>query len=266
IVQLLLDNPNYFNPSCKESRPLRIASCLGYADVVELLLQNSGVDPSACNNDAIISAADFKHVSVVKILLQDRRVDPSARNNRAIVCASELGRNREMIRLLLVKLFLADPRVDPSFKDNSAIMYIVAFGHVDLTKRLLQDHRVDPACCENFPLRLATRRGYLEIVRLLLTDRHVDPVQEITGVKHMLSKMPLNLPFYEAIENQRIEISNLLLDDPRVNPGALPTFGMPTYLEFAMDNGCTTIINRLLAGPRLVRENPLFYATSHGLS
>jgi len=52
--------------------------------VVERLLQDDRVDPSARNNLAIRWANDHGRVKVVERLLQDDRVDPSANHNEAI--------------------------------------------------------------------------------------------------------------------------------------------------------------------------------------
>ena len=53
----------------------------GHLAVVEKLLQDRRVDPSAGNNYAIRYASQNGHFLVVKRLLQDARVDPSAGNN-----------------------------------------------------------------------------------------------------------------------------------------------------------------------------------------
>jgi hypothetical protein len=46
--------------------------------VVQRLLQDPRVEPSADDNYAIQCASENGHIEVVKRLLQDRRVDPSA--------------------------------------------------------------------------------------------------------------------------------------------------------------------------------------------
>ena len=45
------------------------------------------------------------HIEVVQLLLQDSRVDPSAKNNRAILAASQNGHTK------VVQLLIADERV-----------------------------------------------------------------------------------------------------------------------------------------------------------
>ena len=53
---------------------IRWASQNGYIAVVERLLQDRRVDPSAYNNEAIHLASKFGHVAIANRLLQDPRV------------------------------------------------------------------------------------------------------------------------------------------------------------------------------------------------
>jgi ankyrin repeat protein len=117
---------------------LRDAAKSGHLSIVERLLQDEKVDPSADNNDAITWASVLGHLAVVERLLQDPRVDPSAQNNGAIQLASING------HLAVVNLLLEDPRVDPSAKNNCAIRYAANSSHLAVVERLLQDPRVDP--------------------------------------------------------------------------------------------------------------------------
>jgi hypothetical protein len=50
----------------------------GHADVVEVLLQDGRVDPTADNNYSIFLASLYGHVKVVEVLLQDGRVEITA--------------------------------------------------------------------------------------------------------------------------------------------------------------------------------------------
>src|SRR3989304_2972515 len=61
----------------------------GDSEIVELLLADPRVDPSAVNNWTIRFASENGHDKVVELLLADPRVDPSADNNFAIRIASE---------------------------------------------------------------------------------------------------------------------------------------------------------------------------------
>jgi len=81
-VQILL-NDSRVDPSTDDNYAIRGASANGHAGVVMLLLQlakANGVDPSAADNEAIkwASEREARHVKVVRALLADNRVDPSA--------------------------------------------------------------------------------------------------------------------------------------------------------------------------------------------
>jgi hypothetical protein len=85
----------------------------GYNAIVERLLQDKRVDPSARDNQSILMAAHNGHIAIVESLLQDKRVDPSARDNHSIVLAAQNG------HLAVVERLLQDKRVDPSALENS---------------------------------------------------------------------------------------------------------------------------------------------------
>jgi hypothetical protein len=67
-----------------DNLPIRWFSYKGRIDMVNKLLCNPKVDPSAFGNGAIREASSEGHLDVVNRLLKDSRVDPSACNNEAI--------------------------------------------------------------------------------------------------------------------------------------------------------------------------------------
>src|SRR3972149_10202393 len=67
-----------------KSEDLNVYTKKGDSEIVELLLVDPLVDPSAKNNHAIRFASGNGHDKVVELLLADSRVDPSAVNNFAI--------------------------------------------------------------------------------------------------------------------------------------------------------------------------------------
>jgi hypothetical protein len=79
------------------------------------------------------------HISVVERLLQDERIDPSANDNYAVQVAAQNG------HLAVVERLLQDERVDPSADDNYAIRMAAFNGHLAVVDRLLEDDRVDVA-------------------------------------------------------------------------------------------------------------------------
>ena len=60
--------------SADNNQAIRDASLNGHLAVVDRLLQDGRVDPSACDNDAIRLASARKHHLVVDRLMQDPRV------------------------------------------------------------------------------------------------------------------------------------------------------------------------------------------------
>jgi hypothetical protein len=93
-------------------------------------------------------AAENGHLAVVERLLQDKRVDPSADDNYAVRWAAVNG------HLAVVERLLQDKRVDPSADDNYAVRWAAANGHLAVVERLLQDKRVDPSADDNYAVRL----------------------------------------------------------------------------------------------------------------
>ena len=96
---------------------------------VDLLIR-LGVDPSGDDNYAITVAHDC--LPLVERLLQDRRVDPSAYNNHAIRMASLFGNTCVVNRLL------QDERVDPSVHNYWPVREAVAKGHLSVVEQLLR--------------------------------------------------------------------------------------------------------------------------------
>jgi len=119
---------------------------------------------AADNNFAIRWSSKNGHSSIVDLLLQDSRVDPAADNNFSIRWASENGHSS------VAGLLLQDSRVDPTASDNYAIKRASENGHSSVVKLLLQDSRVDPAADNNLAIRFASRccRCNQEMATLLL--------------------------------------------------------------------------------------------------
>jgi hypothetical protein len=65
-----------------------IASQLGHADIVSLLLQHPNVDPTAQSNAPLFLAATAGNANVVARLLHDPRPDPTVFNCRPFISAT----------------------------------------------------------------------------------------------------------------------------------------------------------------------------------
>jgi hypothetical protein len=138
------------------------SSRLGHVAVVDRLIQDNMIEPSALNfSRAFKCAIENEHVEVVyRLLKDDIRINPS-HNNDAIRMVCENG-NVEILNRLL-----QDSRVDPSAENNIAIRIASQYGNIDVVDRLVQDPRVDPAGGSNCAIYIATINGYVDIVDIL---------------------------------------------------------------------------------------------------
>src|SRR3972149_2560408 len=83
-----------------KTKDLNVYAENGDSEIVELLLVDSSVYPSADNNYAIRCASENGYYKVFELLLADPRVDPSANNNYAIRLTSRKGHDK-VVKLLL---------------------------------------------------------------------------------------------------------------------------------------------------------------------
>lgn len=113
------------------------------------------------------------HVQMVERLLADPRIDPSAANSYALWLAVSHD------QLHVVERLLADPRVDPSARENQSIRYAIDDGRLDIAEALLADPRVDPAAAGNELLCHARRVAV--VVRLLAEERVLDALADATS-------------------------------------------------------------------------------------
>jgi ankyrin repeat protein len=75
------------------------ASKHGRTNVVKLLLEE-GIDPSINRNEAIISSSRNGHIDIVKLLLNNSRVNPTESNFEALYLASR-GKHKQIVNLLM---------------------------------------------------------------------------------------------------------------------------------------------------------------------
>ena len=156
--------------SAEDNRAIREASKYGCKDIVEFLLKDPRVDPSARYNSPICQASSNGHKEIVEMLLRDARVDPSDNHNYAIQWASRKGFKE------IVEMLLKDVRVDPTEGDNYAIRSASRNGHRKVVEILLKDMRVDPSAKNEEAIREASRNGHRKVVEILLKDPRVNPL------------------------------------------------------------------------------------------
>ena len=97
-----------YNPNANFNQAIRLASVIGNLPIVNLLLQDQRVDPTAGLMNAIIEG----HLPVVNRLLQDPRVDPSTISTFTIKMI--IGTKQPLIAIRL----LQDPRVKNNFSPD----------------------------------------------------------------------------------------------------------------------------------------------------
>jgi ankyrin repeat protein len=168
VVEVLLEHRGT-DPTFDDCQALRWAALRGFEQIVRLLLALTGeraVDPRALDDECIRFAALNGHLGVVCALLADGRCDPAALDNYAIRAAARLG------HLEIVHALLREPRVNPGAQQSAALRVAAAGGHAGVVEALLavpEEHRaVDPGACDHEAMRSALRLGATDIVRALI--------------------------------------------------------------------------------------------------
>lgn len=236
--------------------PLRVALLRKHRAVVELLLRDPRVDPSADDNFLLVWACENCDWNLLHCLLDDPRVDPSARSSKALQNAARSG------RLPLVDRLLSDPRVCISVPANGALVVAAENGHDAVVERLLADPRITPtygvasAAGEDATsvrqalhdaMAAAALTGHLAVLDLLLADARVDPAAND------------NAAIKAALRSRQASVFFRLLDDPRV-----PTPDLTGSDVFTA--GSRDFILRIIAhpklGPGVDKSGVLFWAAN----
>jgi putative methionine-R-sulfoxide reductase with GAF domain/ankyrin repeat protein len=225
IVEILLKEKR-INPSAHLCDAFRGACVSGHIKIVEILLKDKRVNPPTWT---IQVASKHGQTKIVEILLQDSRFDPSALNNQAIRDAAREG-NTEIVAMLL-----KDSRVDPSAGDNDAIQCAAKHGRTEIVAILLRDSRVDPSAGYNQAIRDAAWKGHTEIVAMLLKDSRVDPSEGD------------NETILDAVWEGQTEVVEMLLIDGRADPSA---WNNEAFVK-ACEHGHTEIVAMLLKDSRV---------------
>jgi ankyrin repeat protein len=211
ILKLLLTDLRY-DPSVDNNSAFIDAAKNGRTNVIKLLLEDKRVDPCANNGKAIIEAVRFDHIDIVKLLLKDKKVEmtmytvglfQSSLANNVFIDAVQYN------RINIVKLLLKDGRYDPSVERNFAIRWAALYNRINIVKLLLEDRRVNSPYSKTDIYELfisAIKGGWTDIVELLLKEEILDPSESN------------NDAIMIAAENNNVDIVELLLSDPRINP------------------------------------------------
>ena len=156
----------------------------GDRGIIQFLLYEMKVDPSAQNNFSLLYAIEERKIPLLKDLLNHPHIDPNYPRDEPILVAIRKGDSRA------VKLLLNHPRINLESPD--ILLEAIKARKSTKTQRkeeirptkenrdrlesieLIMNHPdVDPSARNNQALRLAVERGDAEVIRLLLTDDRV---------------------------------------------------------------------------------------------
>lgn len=147
----------------------------GMVAVVDLLLDQKGIDPRTDNDEPLMAAARSGDPNLVRLLLGDQRVKPNANGNKAIRYAVRAG-NYDCVEQLMRLTSKKDGGVNPWVEKSRAFREACALGHLEIARLLAKDKRVKAYDDCNRPLKEAVRYGHVPVVRWLLTLDGVSPM------------------------------------------------------------------------------------------
>jgi len=128
----MLFNHKKIDPSDNNNEAMKVACKMGREEIVEILLQDSRVNPTV----GIRNAVYYGNMKLFELLYNDKRTDPSEGKNSPIRIAC-MTRRIEFIEILL-----KDSRVDPSDCDNEALIYAIKNDNNEIALQLLQHPKV----------------------------------------------------------------------------------------------------------------------------
>ncbi|KAI8587073.1 hypothetical protein BDZ88DRAFT_481240 [Geranomyces variabilis] len=169
VVEMLLQDPR-IDPAADNNWAIYAASGHGACSAVKILMLDPRVQ--LCN-ESLYVACDAGRRDVVDLLLQDERIDPTADHNKALRLAirGDTTANHDDVVLRL----LQDPRIEPSFNNNEAVQNVARHRSARVMAELLKDPRVNPGANDNYAIRVARRDQREDVVAVLLADERVDP-------------------------------------------------------------------------------------------
>ncbi|ORY36734.1 hypothetical protein BCR33DRAFT_476168 [Rhizoclosmatium globosum] len=163
-IEILLKEKN-FNPAARNNRALYWSCIKGETAAVKLLLER--LENTVDYQEALYHACTSGSPDLLNLLLENPHVDPSADNCRALLKACESSDAK------LMTILLEDERVNPNCVDR--IISIAVTHGCDVLQTLLNDGRADPAAQNNEGIRVAAKKNLFEEIECLLSDPRVDP-------------------------------------------------------------------------------------------
>jgi ankyrin repeat protein len=171
-------------------RAFMSACAAGKIEMVEMFIRGYNVDPTWCNNSALLEAIGHNRLDVVKYLTGLSGVNPAAHGNLAIRTAGFHGHTNIVKYLatypnvylssicivhasacgyLEIVKTLVDKSCTTSFDINEALIGACDAGKLDVVKFLVTQSTINPTVYDNLPIKNAVRKGHTEIINFLLT-------------------------------------------------------------------------------------------------
>eukprot|EP00455_Lapot_gusevi_P027921 TRINITY_DN2967_c0_g1_i5.p1 TRINITY_DN2967_c0_g1~~TRINITY_DN2967_c0_g1_i5.p1 ORF type:complete len:504 (-),score=72.38 TRINITY_DN2967_c0_g1_i5:87-1598(-) len=219
------------DPSAFANKALILAAQIGPVEILDLLLQASGVVASYPDNAPLIAAIRGSQLECLNRLLACPGVRASHPNNQPLLIACETNalRQRECLaRLLQV------PDLKPHVPDQQPLLRACAMGNPAIVELLLTRPEVNVMHDNYSPVHTAARYRHTTLLAYLLNHPKVD----IHAIQVDVLLLAVRDPHSDSVLNS-------LLNDPRIDP---TVYGNQIFLE-ACRLGAASKIERLLAHP-----------------
>eukprot|EP01118_Nematostelium_gracile_P020086 TRINITY_DN9630_c0_g1_i1.p1 TRINITY_DN9630_c0_g1~~TRINITY_DN9630_c0_g1_i1.p1 ORF type:complete len:334 (-),score=60.36 TRINITY_DN9630_c0_g1_i1:5-1006(-) len=179
LVDRLLEDKT-IDPAFNNNQAIIIACQNGQDKVVKRLLEDDRVDPTVDNHEPwrkIFCTYYPNNIKIFDLLWSRGDIDPSICNNEAIVMACNSSQS------ILVDKLLKDDRVDPNAQNGACLIIAVRYGSLELVEMLLRDKRTDPTMQQYQAFRMAVMRvaTVKSIVEAFLKHPLVDPTHVNLG-------------------------------------------------------------------------------------
>lgn len=235
----------------------------GHTNLIRTLL-HQGIDPSVCDNRAIVAAADKGHLKIVRLLLADRRVDENSDVSRGA-----FARSASKGHLKIMQLIAKDPRFGanttwglglicsaadgrsnvllhilsnyvnfiPMSKIFNALNFACDGGHVDCVGFLLPFITRD-AWTNDRPFQSPMRVGHIRIVSMLFERTKVLDV-----------RCDISIPFLIAVEGGHRHCVEMALNNTQHE--IIRTIPHRDPLTIARRNGDSDMVRLLRTDARI---------------
>ncbi|KAI9332803.1 hypothetical protein BDR26DRAFT_868943, partial [Obelidium mucronatum] len=253
VMNQLLTSPfPSFDPSCNKSRAIRWSALNFDVDTVKLLLKDPRVDPTLCDNEAILSCA-LNHPlapSLLSVLLADPRIDPAAIDHLLLRNFSDRGNDG------LVCLLLQDFRMKTVLLENQDLLELVLTnGGIAVWKLVLfSSGRMDVVVLRQqvYDKIEHGSQSLDAIIELVIQDGRIDLSEDDC------------LALQIAVENRRGGVIRLLLADPRINPSALENEAVRIASRIGMVEGVRILMSDPRVDPSAMNNEAIRIASKEG--